>query len=122
MSPHTVSLAQAETTKKLIDGVWRRNQTQVLACLEHLECTASAVAENSMTPLVLEKALSISHKLAGSLGMFGFGEGTQLARVLEHQLESETPDATEMFIAITRLRKVLFPETLLSPAILVASH
>ncbi len=112
MSPHTVSLAQAETTKKLIAGIWRRNRTQVLARLELLEGTATAVAAEKLTPILLEEALSTSHKLAGSLGMFGFGEGTQLARVLEEQLESAKPSAGVMLVTIGRLREVLFPETL----------
>lgn len=112
MSPQTVSLAQAETTKKLIAGIWRRNRTQVLARLELLEGTATAVAAENLSPLLLQEALSISHKLAGSLGMFGFGEGTQLARVLEQQLESALPNAGVMLVTITRLREVLFPEAL----------
>lgn len=122
MSPHTVSLAQAETTKKLIAGIWRRNRSQVLARLELLECTASAIATESLTPLLLQEALSISHTLAGSLGMFGFGEGTLLARVLEQQLESATPNAGLMLVTIVQLREVLFPETLTGSNPLVASN
>ncbi len=121
MSPHTVSLAQAETTKNLIAGIWRRNRTQVLARLELLECTATAVAAESLTLPLLEEALSTSHKLAGSLGMFGFGEGTQLARVLEQQLESALPNAGVMLVTIARLREVLFPDSLGVPS-LVTSH
>ncbi len=121
MSPHTVSLAQAETTKKLIAGIWRRNRTQVLARLELLEGTATAVAAENLTPLLLQEALSISHKLAGSLGMFGFGEGTQLARVLEQQLESATPNAGVMLVTIGRLREVLFPETLAAGSLITSN-
>ena len=121
MSAHTVSLAQAETTKNIIAGIWRRNRTHVLARLDLLERTATAVATESLTPSLLEEALSISHKLAGSLGMFGFGEGTQLARVLEQQLESALPNAGVMLVTIARLREILFPETLVVSS-LVASH
>ncbi len=120
MSPHTVSLAQAKTTKKMIAGIWRRNRTQVLSRIELLECTATALAAESLTPLLLQEALSVSHKLAGSLGMFGYGEGTLLARVLEQQLESATPNAGVMLVTIARLREILFPETL--AASLVASN
>ena len=122
MSLHTVSLAQVETTKKLTAGIWRRNRTQVLARLDVLERTATAIAAESLTPLLLEEALSISHKLAGSLGMFGFGEGTQLARVLEQQLESAKPNAGVLLLTIGRLREVLFPDILASAAGLVASN
>ncbi len=121
MSLHPVSLAQAETTKSLIAGIWRQHHTQVLARLELLECTATAVAAESLTPTLLEEALSISHKLAGSLGMFGFGEGTQLARVLEQQLESALPNAGVMMVTIARLRDVLFPDTQVISS-LIASH
>ena len=116
MSPHPVSLAQAETTKRLIAGIWRRNRNQVLSRLELLECTATAIASEPLTPLLLEEALSISHKLAGSLGMFGFGEGTLLARVLEQQLASPIPNAGVMLGTVARLREVLFPDILARPA------
>ena len=33
----------------------------------------------------------IAHKLAGSLGMFGYLRGTELARELEHLLDSDLP-------------------------------
>ncbi len=121
MSPHTVSLAQAETTKQLIAGIWRRNRTQVLARLEVLEGTATAVAAEKLTAPLLQEALSISHKLAGSLGMFGFGEGTQLARVLEQQLESAAPNAGLMLVTICRLREVLFPETLAGTSLVTSN-
>ena len=34
----------------------------------------------------------MSHKLAGSLGMFGFPKGTVIARALEDEFHQDSPD------------------------------
>ncbi len=108
MSIQALSLAQAETTKKMLAEIWQRNRITVSARLDLLEGAASAIAHESLTPTLLEEALLISHTLAGSLGMFGFGEGTQLARDLEQQLKSGTPNAVFVFDSVSKMRRVLF--------------
>ena len=109
MSPHSIINAQPET----------RN---TLARLELLERTAAAMDTGSVSPFLLQEALSISHKLAGALGMFGFDQGTLLARVLEQQLESATPNGGLMLATINELREVLFPDTLVGSPTLIASN
>ncbi len=59
---------------------------------EHLGVLGSALATlesaTLTTPLRSEAAIA-AHKLAGSLGMFGYHEGTRLARELEALLDAE---------------------------------
>ncbi len=122
MSAHSVSLAQAETTKQLIAGIWRKNRSLVLARLEVLERTATAIERGTLTPILLEEALLISHTLAGALGMFGFGQGTLLARVLEQQLENAAPNGGLMLATINDMREVLFPDSLSGSSSSIASN
>ena len=105
---HSVHRAQAETTNKLIDEIWRRHRITVLTRVDLLESVATAIVGRSLTLSLLEEALSASHKLAGSLGTFGFDEGTQLARELEQQLASAMPDAVAIRDSVRQLRLVLF--------------
>ncbi len=54
------------------------------------------------------EASDIAHKLAGSLGMFGYPVGTDIARVMEQMLESSEPVNGAAFVALaTRLREAL---------------
>ena len=43
----------------------------------------------SIDPELRAEALSIAHKLAGSLGMFGFNDATDLARAIETTLDHD---------------------------------
>lgn len=111
----SVHCAPAETTKKRIDGIWLRHRVTVLTRVRLLESAATAIVEESLTLPLLEEALSASHKLAGSLGMFGFCEGTQLARELEQLLASEMLDASAILDSVRQLRRVLFGDESDSP-------
>jgi len=52
--------------------------------------------------------METAHKLAGSLGMFGYPEGTDFARRIEHQLENDTPvDALQLAQNVAALRASL---------------
>ena len=68
---------------------------------------AEAADRQSLGPDLREEATSISHKLAGSLGMFGLPAGTELARELETAFERSTPDPLSPRVAALAL--VMFP-------------
>ena len=53
----------------------------------------------------------MAHKLAGSLGMYGYGEGTRIARQIEVLLVGDgTPDAARLGSLVAELRRAVFPE------------
>ena len=93
------------STQKMIAALWQRNQPQVL---ERLALLDRAAAE-PLTPQLRQEAIATAHKLAGTLGMFGFHEGTRLARDFEQHLETPTPDPTHLASLATELRQTLFP-------------
>jgi HPt (histidine-containing phosphotransfer) domain-containing protein len=91
---------------QLIAQVWQRSRPQVLTRLAELENAAAAAAAGTLDEAQRAQAESTAHKLSGSLGMFGFPRGTDLARTLEAELKLSPPDAEKLTAS---LRSELFP-------------
>ena len=93
--------AKAKTDAMLKD-LWRRKLPMIREHLIILSRTAERVNSSALTaPLRSEAAIS-AHKLAGSLGMFGYPEGTRLARELEHLLDAEGTPPPDTFSTLVR--------------------
>jgi HPt (histidine-containing phosphotransfer) domain-containing protein len=97
------------TTKQLIAALWLRNQAQVLERLDLLQHAAAAAGSGELTPDLQRQAAAVAHKLAGSLGMFGFQEGTRIARELEQHLDAPKVDPSVLASLSAELRQSLFP-------------
>ncbi|MEO0535609.1 MAG: response regulator [Cyanobacteria bacterium P01_A01_bin.123] len=84
-----------QPTKSDIDAavakVWAENQDTMQARLNLLEATAAALGGGQLSAELQHTGRSQAHKLAGSLGCFGFSEGSRLARELEHLLRLDAP-------------------------------
>jgi HPt (histidine-containing phosphotransfer) domain-containing protein len=102
-------------TARLIADLWRKNQPQIRERIASLETTAAAAANGSLTPAQRNDAQSLSHKLAGSLGMFGYPEGTRIARALEDAFHVERPDPVLLAALVRDLRATLFPRETITP-------
>jgi HPt (histidine-containing phosphotransfer) domain-containing protein len=76
----------------LIHTLWERNQAQIEHRLHLLDSAAAANRQGDMGEELRNEAREIAHKLAGSLGMFGFPMGSEIARRLELLFESGDPD------------------------------
>lgn len=92
-------------TQNMIAALWQRSQPQVLERLALLDRAAT----EPLTPPLQQEAAATAHKLAGSLGMFGFPHGTGIARELELLLETESPDSVQLKSLTNHLRQTLFP-------------
>jgi HPt (histidine-containing phosphotransfer) domain-containing protein len=92
-----------------IKALWQRNQPHILKRLATLEQAAAASDSGLLTPELKLEAAAIAHKLAGSLGMFGFHEGTRKARELEHYLEAPAIQSASLTTLTAELRQSLFP-------------
>ena len=75
-------------TEVAIAAIWRR---QIPQTRDRLQLLARVAEELSTTraidPKLRAEAVAIAHKLAGSLGMFGYDAGTDHARLVQHELE-----------------------------------
>ena len=77
-----------------INKIWLQFKDLAFERLAHVESLAVALAENKSTEELQTQAKRSAHKLAGSLGCFGFSEGSKITKEIElllghNPLESE---------------------------------
>jgi len=66
-----------------LDMMWRKFLPEIRHRARVLEDAAHSASAGKLTESEREAAQSAAHKLAGTLGTFGLGRGTELARELE---------------------------------------
>ena len=76
----------------LLTQLWQKNLPTIRERLDLLDQFGSAAVSGSLEEHTRLEALSIAHKLAGSLGMFGYQQGTEVASKMERILRSPTPE------------------------------
>jgi HPt (histidine-containing phosphotransfer) domain-containing protein len=98
-----------EKTASLLASLWLRNRPLLEERLATLDHAASCAAAGTLFEELREEAADTAHKLAGSLGMYGYDQGTRIARQLELLLDYPTPDPTQIRTLTNQLRHTLFP-------------
>ena len=99
-----------DKTASLLAALWLRNLPLVEERLALLDRATAAIADGRLTEELREEASHTAHKLAGSLGMYGYDEGTRIAREIEVLLAAEaTPDAARLGDMVGELRRAVFP-------------
>lgn len=76
----------------LLETLWQKNLPVLLQRLDLLDRIAADASTGSLSDEDRLEALGVAHKLSGSLGMFGYGEGTLIARQMERTLKDPTAD------------------------------
>jgi HPt (histidine-containing phosphotransfer) domain-containing protein len=76
----------------LLLQLWQKNLPTIRERLDLMDKIGSAAVSGSLEKHTRLEALSIAHKLAGSLGMYGYQQGTEVAAKMERILKSPTPD------------------------------
>jgi len=89
-----------QQTLMAIAGVWHRFKGRIEEQVALLEQAAAAVGvQQFCTPKHQELLVSAqreAHTLAGSLGTFGFAQGSQLARKIEYLLKNSLTDSVDL--------------------------
>jgi len=103
---------QAEDTQTQIDTVlaqlWQKNLPTLRERLDLLDQFAAEASLGVLPETTRIDALNIAHKLAGSLGMYGYQQGTDVASKMEHILKSPTPKTLSTLATLAaELRKSL---------------
>ncbi len=103
---------------EVITKTWSKFKDLAFQRLRDLENLAVAVVEEQLTEEISDRALNSAHKLAGSLGCFGFPEGSRIAKQIEQQLRDHSVDRnhlsqiTELILALqTELQHQPFEAT-----------
>lgn len=100
-----------DKTSALLASLWLRHRPVIEERLDVLDRAATAASAGTLDVDTREEAADVAHKLAGSLGMYGYEDGTRLARKLELLLDYRTPDAAQIERLARELRASLsFPE------------
>ena len=92
----------------LLTSLWELNLPTLHKRLDLLDRAASAAASGQLTEALRAEALEVAHKFSGSLGMFGYDHGTEIARQIEHILKPPALNAmSHLTPLMTELRQTL---------------
>jgi DNA-binding response OmpR family regulator len=102
-------------------------QSTFIAQVEVVEQAAQALSEGRLTIELQRKAQQEAHRLAGSMGIFGFAKGSELARQIEQLLDTEeTIEFTAALQIAQRLgllqQELSKPPSMPAPAPVLASN
>jgi HPt (histidine-containing phosphotransfer) domain-containing protein len=86
----------------LLATLWQRQLPLLHERLDVLDRTATEASTGTLSEISRTDALSIAHKLAGSLGMFGYHQGTEIARAMELILREPTPNTLPTLASLVR--------------------
>lgn len=106
-----------EQTLKAVAGIWEKFQGRVSEQVTLLEQAAEALNRNSLNQQLRTSATKEAHTLAGSLGTFGFPEGSRLARQIENCLRENKKLGQAEAIALRDWVLALRQEINLSPSV-----
>jgi hypothetical protein len=100
----------ADKTATLLAALWARNLPVVEERMATLDRAVEATSAGALDAPLRGEAICSSHKLAGSLGMYGFDEGTRIAREIEALLTGASPCGVRMRALVGELRTAVFPK------------
>lgn len=86
---HGAATRPGDVARDLISALWERSVPLITNRLNGLDIACEAAVIGRLSPMMRRGAADTAHKLAGSLGMFGYPRGTELAREIEQLLEND---------------------------------
>ena len=86
---HGPATRPGDVARELISALWERSVPILNDRLHGLDVACEAAVLGRLSPIMRRGAADTAHKLAGSLGMFGYPRGTEVAREIEHLLEMD---------------------------------
>ncbi|HZQ44111.1 MAG TPA: Hpt domain-containing protein [Acidobacteriaceae bacterium] len=105
---HGSGTRPGEVARELISALWERSAPILTDRLHGLDVACEAAVVGRLSPMMRRGAADTAHKLAGSLGMFGYPRGTELAREIEQLLEDDgVVDAVTLRELVVELRASL---------------
>ena len=93
----------------LLAQLWEKNRPIVEERLATLDRASIAAATGTLNSDLRREAAQAAHKLAGALGMYGYEEGTRIAREIDALLSSDVPGVSHLDELTARLRMAVFP-------------
>ena len=97
----------AERRAAAMAAMWEEARPRIMGRVAVLQAAAAAASDGGLDLAARREAEGEAHKLAGSLGMFGFPTGTDVARDIETLLEGDGPLGPEFSTLVSRLVDLL---------------
>ncbi len=91
----------------LVRDMWSRLRPRVLTRLDDLDAVQRRAEAGQLTTQEREGALVEAHRLAGSLGTYGFHDASEAARRAEQVLEHDPLDVAALGRVLAQLRRGL---------------
>ncbi|HIK14052.1 MAG TPA: response regulator [Leptolyngbyaceae cyanobacterium M33_DOE_097] len=85
--------AAPSPVQEMAFAAWSQFKEPMLERLSLIDRAVSLLQTGNLPPECREQAEQAAHKLAGSLGMFGFPVGSQLSREIENWLQADPPSS-----------------------------
>ncbi|GAB1540783.1 hypothetical protein NUACC21_34520 [Scytonema sp. NUACC21] len=92
-----------QQTQKIIANAWERAKERIGDRISVIEQATTALLHDGLDNELRLQARSEAHKLAGSLGMFGFEFGSRISRQIEELFEAEEPLVREQKLHLSEL-------------------
>ncbi len=87
-----------------LERLWKKYYPVNEARLAAVEAAGQLLSGGELSGPEIEEGIRAAHKLAGSLGMFGHGRSSTLAREAEELLASPKPDTGRIFEIVRAIR------------------
>jgi len=99
----------ADQARAAAISTWEQFKTSMLERVGILEQCVASLERGTLSNDLKQQAEQVAHKLGGSLGMFGFPEGSQLGKEIEQLLTRElvSSDRIQLQPLVAQLRQVL---------------
>ncbi|QLE57374.1 response regulator [Nostoc sp. TCL26-01] len=110
-----ISNQKKQHLKATTNQIWEKFQHKFAQQIVILEQVATALQTNQLTVELQQQGQQQAHKLAGSLGIFGLMDGSQLARKLEGLLEQQIVLEASAIKQIVELVELLRQEICKTP-------
>lgn len=107
--------ARIASLQTAVSGLWEKFKDKIINRLKVLDRATAAILAGTLGEELQQEAIREAHKLAGSLGTFGFAQGSCLAREIEELLQvlninsaspalslQQPPEKEEIFASIGR--------------------
>ena len=92
-----------EEMRRAVSDVWERSRETILKRVGVVEGAAQQGLAGTLAPAARREAEREAHKLAGSVGSFGFQDASALARAIETALSGDEPIAPADVLRLSNL-------------------
>lgn len=95
--------SKLQYTQEITNNIWERSQEKLSNRVAVLERATTTILQNTPDSELLARAYQDAHKLAGSLGMFGFDFGSHLASEIEQLFQVGASLSPEQQLHLSQL-------------------